>query len=148
MSFVPIQSSNIKEVEYLEDLQRLNVRFQDRSIYSYNGVSKQQYEGFMAAESKGRYLRSHIVNTEDPRRSASSGLQLVPDKSSGAAVSAEKLTLFVPDDCCVPRLQRDLRTTPAITTWQCKYCCMDWKLDTSEECPVWKPEVCMEVFKI
>ncbi len=57
---IPVESSNIEAIRYDAIEQKLFVRFKTGRLYSYQGVSKDIFDEFMAAESKGRYFVQHI----------------------------------------------------------------------------------------
>ena len=58
---VPVDSSNIDTIEYLDDTRTLRVKFLSGSIYDYSDVPKSEHDGLMHAESHGKYLHRHII---------------------------------------------------------------------------------------
>jgi hypothetical protein len=58
---IPVESSMIQAVGYDADTQILEVVFNSGRTYHYDGVPEEVYEGLLAAESKGRYMRSAII---------------------------------------------------------------------------------------
>jgi hypothetical protein len=62
MERTPVTSSNISAIGYDEDSQILEVEFTNGAVYHYSPVPAGEYEGFMGADSKGRYLHSNIKN--------------------------------------------------------------------------------------
>ncbi len=56
---VPL-SSNVKYVRYVEDAERVEVRFDDGSRYYYAPVSYDLAEAFGRADSKGGFLHDHL----------------------------------------------------------------------------------------
>lgn len=68
MTMIPVQSSNIVAVAYDDVLRELTVEFMSGSLYAYLGVTPQQYDGFMAAPSKGSYLSRFIKPYHAARR--------------------------------------------------------------------------------
>lgn len=61
--WIDVQSSNIEAIRYNAKSQSLDIRFyssKDHSFYSYEGVPQFVFEGFMSAESKGRYFHDCI----------------------------------------------------------------------------------------
>ena len=60
MERTPVSSSNISAIGYDPDSEVLEVEFINGAVYSYSGVPPGEYEGFMNAESKGRYLHASI----------------------------------------------------------------------------------------
>lgn len=57
-----VESSMIHAVGYDAETQTLEVVFNSGRTYFYEGVSQEVYDGLMAAESKGRYMRGHIID--------------------------------------------------------------------------------------
>lgn len=55
-------SSNISAYGYDSDTATLQVEFTSGSVYAYNGVPKDIYDGLDAAESKGKYFNLNIKN--------------------------------------------------------------------------------------
>jgi len=49
-------------VAYNHDWQQLYLRFRSGDVYGYRGVTAEQYEELLAADSKGTYVRAHILN--------------------------------------------------------------------------------------
>ncbi len=60
MERIPVSSSNIASIGYDSGAQVLEVEFHNGSLYQYSEVPDWEYEGFMAAASKGAYLHSNI----------------------------------------------------------------------------------------
>lgn len=60
MERTPVTSSNISAIGYDADSQTLEVEFTNGSVYEYSGVPPNEYEGFMDADSKGKYLHANI----------------------------------------------------------------------------------------
>jgi len=58
----PVSSSNISAIGYDADNQTLEVEFTNGAVYSYSSVPSGEYEGFMNADSKGKYLHVNIKN--------------------------------------------------------------------------------------
>ena len=63
MERIPVSSSNVQSVGYDPDSSTLEVELKNGSVYQYAGVPATEYEGLMAAASKGTYLHAHIKNT-------------------------------------------------------------------------------------
>jgi len=55
-----VKSSLIKNVEHLSAMVALKVEFHNGKKYLYHPVSHREYEDFMKAESKGKYLNEHF----------------------------------------------------------------------------------------
>ena len=62
MELVTVDSSMIHAVGYDLEKEELEVIFNSGKIYRYEGVSSKAYEGLLAAGSKGRYMRSNIID--------------------------------------------------------------------------------------
>lgn len=58
MNMIPVISSNLSAVGY--ESRMLYVRFNDGSLYSYDNVPIEVYQGLMNASSKGHYLAAYI----------------------------------------------------------------------------------------
>jgi hypothetical protein len=62
MERTPVSSSNISAIGYDADSQVLEIEFTNGAVYSYSGVPLGEYEAFMNADSKGKYLHANIKN--------------------------------------------------------------------------------------
>lgn len=62
MERVSVSSSNISAIGYDADSQSLEIEFHSGAVYSYSGVPPAEFEGFMDADSKGRYFNANIKN--------------------------------------------------------------------------------------
>ena len=60
MEWKQVESSNIDAIAYDEDNQELRVRFKSGTEYVYTDVPAKVYQGFLDADSKGRYLNTVI----------------------------------------------------------------------------------------
>ena len=60
--YVSVESSNIHSVKYSDFQLCLYVRFKSGAYYCYRGVTRDVYDMFMDAPSKGRCLNKNIVN--------------------------------------------------------------------------------------
>lgn len=58
--FTYVDSSNLQGVRYDPETQVLGVQFKSGSTYEYDDVPIEEYEGLMAASSKGSYFNSNI----------------------------------------------------------------------------------------
>lgn len=65
MDMIPVESSMIRAVGYDPATKELEVVFTSGRIYRYTDVPHKVYEGLVAAESKGRYMRAHILDAYD-----------------------------------------------------------------------------------
>lgn len=54
-----VVSSHIKSIGYNSGL--LEIEFRDGSVYQYSQVPEPIYKSLMESESKGRFVRNHIV---------------------------------------------------------------------------------------
>lgn len=62
MERTPVSSSNISAIGYDTDSQTLQVEFTNGVVYQYSNFPVGEYEGFMNADSKGKYLHANIKN--------------------------------------------------------------------------------------
>lgn len=62
MHLSEVDSSMVEIVGYDEKTQALEVVFASGKTYRYEGVPPAVYAELMAAESKGRYMRAHIID--------------------------------------------------------------------------------------
>jgi hypothetical protein len=62
MTLETVDSSMIHAVGYDEDERELEVIFNNGGVYRYENVDQEEYEGLMAANSRGRYMRAHIID--------------------------------------------------------------------------------------
>lgn len=60
MERFPVSSSNIVSIGYDAGSFTLEVEFNNMSVYQYQGVPSEVYEGLMAAPSKGTFLHQLI----------------------------------------------------------------------------------------
>ena len=60
MERTPVSSSNISAIGYDPDSEVLEIEFTNGAVYSYSGVPLGEYESFMSADSKGKYLHANI----------------------------------------------------------------------------------------
>lgn len=60
MDMIPVASSNIDSVGYDDDTRELRIRFNDGSVYSYQGVDHADHAALMNATSIGSYFHKHI----------------------------------------------------------------------------------------
>ena len=62
MQLIQVESSMIYAVGYDEESQTMEVAFNSGGVYRYFDVPKDIYEGLLAAESKGRYMRANVID--------------------------------------------------------------------------------------
>lgn len=62
MERVKVKSSNINAIGYDEITKTLEVEFVNGGIYQYKEVPKEIYEGFIKAESVGKYFFAKVKN--------------------------------------------------------------------------------------
>lgn len=60
MQHKPVTSKNIESIAYDPETQTLEVKFKSGGTYSYQGVSKQEFEDFENASSLGSHFHHHI----------------------------------------------------------------------------------------
>ncbi len=63
-----VESSMIHAVGYDEQTRRLEVVFNTGHIYCYEDVPRETFEGLLAADSKGSYMRSHVMDVYNYRQ--------------------------------------------------------------------------------
>jgi len=62
MDRTSVSSSNIGAIGYEAETQTLEIEFLNGSVYQYTGVSVEEYEAMMNADSKGKYFNANIKN--------------------------------------------------------------------------------------
>ena len=62
MERTSVSSSNISAIGYDADARVLEIEFTTGAVYQYSGVPLGEHEGFMNADSKGKYLHANIKN--------------------------------------------------------------------------------------
>ena len=62
MKWVPVKSRMLAAVAYNHDWQQLYLKFRSGDVYCYRGVPVERYQELLAADSKGKYVRGHILN--------------------------------------------------------------------------------------
>lgn len=62
MTITNIKSSNIKTIDYNEEIQTLTIEFQSGSKYAYSNVPKSVFARLFSADSIGRYVSENIRN--------------------------------------------------------------------------------------
>ena len=60
MDRIPVRSSNICAIGYDAVASTLEIEFSSGSVYQYLDVPEDEFDGLMAAASKGRYLNQKI----------------------------------------------------------------------------------------
>lgn len=60
MTRTPVSSSNVVAVDYDPSRMTLEVEFYNGSVYQYFDVPEAEYQEFLGAESKGKYLNANI----------------------------------------------------------------------------------------
>ena len=61
MDLISVESSMIAAAGYDPESHTLVVLFNNGKAYDYYDVPSEEYQGLMEAESKGQYMRSHIM---------------------------------------------------------------------------------------
>ena len=62
VQWVPVKSRMLAAVAYNQDWQQLYLRFHSGDVYCYRHVPLERYQELLAADSKGKYVRSQILN--------------------------------------------------------------------------------------
>ena len=65
MQLTTVESSMIYAVGYDPETQTLTAVFNNSGTYEYYDVPPEEYEGLMAADSKGSYMRNNIIDMYD-----------------------------------------------------------------------------------
>ena len=60
ITMVPITSSNIAAAGYDDDTRTLRIEFSNGATYEYSGVSRDYFDGLLAANSPGAYFHRNI----------------------------------------------------------------------------------------
>jgi len=60
MERVPVTSTDIASIGYDSESRVLEVEFIKGGLYQYSEVPPEEHEGFMAADSKGKYFHARI----------------------------------------------------------------------------------------
>jgi hypothetical protein len=64
ISHVPVSSSVISSVGHDEESKTLEVKFKNGKVYTYAGVTLDEFESFVGAESVGKHFNTHIAGRE------------------------------------------------------------------------------------
>jgi hypothetical protein len=62
MKMTDVESSMIHAIGYNPKSRSMDVAFNSGSRYRYFDVPPETYEGLMAAESKGQYMRANVID--------------------------------------------------------------------------------------
>ena len=65
---IPVESSMVDSVGYDEEHRLLQVMFTSGQVYCYQDVPPEVFQDLLEAESKGRYMRAHIIDFYPYRR--------------------------------------------------------------------------------
>lgn len=60
MNMKPVTSSNISEVGHDPETNTLHVKFKNGGHYMYNGVSADEHDALLAADSIGSHFHTHV----------------------------------------------------------------------------------------
>ena len=55
----PVKLRMLAAAAYNHDWQQLYLKYRSGDVYCYGGVPVEQYQGLLAADSKGKYVRTH-----------------------------------------------------------------------------------------
>lgn len=67
MELTVVESSMIHAAGYDAEARELEVVFSSGKIYRYQDVPRSVYEGLLAADSKGQYMRARVIGEYDER---------------------------------------------------------------------------------
>jgi hypothetical protein len=62
VKWVPVKSRMLAAVAYDRGWKQLYLKFRSGDVYCYWSVPGEAYQELLAADSKGKYVRSHILN--------------------------------------------------------------------------------------
>jgi hypothetical protein len=62
VNWVRVKSRMLAAVAYEHHWKQLYLQFRSGDIYCYRGVPGEAYQELLAADSKGKYVRTHILN--------------------------------------------------------------------------------------
>jgi hypothetical protein len=62
VGWVPVKSRMLSSVAYNDDWHELYLKFRSGDIYCYREVPLWRFKELLAADSKGKYCRRHILN--------------------------------------------------------------------------------------
>ncbi len=68
IAMIPVESSMVDSVGYDEERRLLQVMFTSGQVYCYEDVPPEVFQGLLEAESKGQYMRTHIIDVNPYRR--------------------------------------------------------------------------------
>jgi hypothetical protein len=60
--WAPVESKMLSAVAYSAQWHQPYLMYHSGDVYCYRGVPAKQYEELLAADSKGRYVRQHILS--------------------------------------------------------------------------------------
>jgi hypothetical protein len=61
MEWVAVKSRMLSALAYDSDWQQLYLRYRGGDIYCYRDVPVERHQELLAADSKGKYVRAHIL---------------------------------------------------------------------------------------
>lgn len=70
MAEIPLDSSNLKSMEYDPDTKQLKITFRNDRAHTYYGVPQHEADNLQHASSAGRYFNENIKDTYDQHRHA------------------------------------------------------------------------------
>ena len=70
MERTPVTSTTLKSVGYDPQTQTLELEFDSGSVYQYDNVPPEVYQGLLEADSLGRYFNENIDKSYNYRRMA------------------------------------------------------------------------------
>ncbi len=135
MELIPVESSNIAAIGYVEEYNLLRVRFKDGAVYDYPGVSPAFHAALMEAPSKAKFLASR------GEHGTRIGEVLREPKPQPTPEAPRLLQTHVEDDCCDGPLNRALRSgsLDKADSFTCPKCGEIWKPEIIEGIRHWTP---------
>lgn len=58
MGFMPVESSNVSAIRYIDGY--IDVRFHSGRVYRYPNCSESLFDEFLHSESKGRFVHAYL----------------------------------------------------------------------------------------
>lgn len=65
IDFIPVKSSQIKEIGHDSYREVLYVRFKNNKLYSYSPITKEMFVEFNEAQSQGAYFHKNLKMNKD-----------------------------------------------------------------------------------
>lgn len=125
MELLPVKSSHVAAVGYIEHDQVLLVRFKDGSLHARIGCTADQFKRFMESESKGAFLR--VYDWPSVLISKGGARKTETPEQAGRPTAGGPLNVLDEDagKCCA-RAMRNLGEPPRIQQWACPECGLEF----------------------